>query len=239
MKYWIYIWHFGSCCCQSEPSWKQQHFPIKLLFWWYKPVEKLFFWGLSLGSTESQPGIEWAVYKSLSGRKQFEFSGFSLRNLSFRGRYLCQRRKPLCWTGACTPGSRGHAMVISGVVPPPEAGEGTGTSLQLNKTLQGVTHGEQQPKGTPGQGLGRLGSHTAPSPPVDWLLSTEGLGLGDVCGKPEPHRENLGSCSYPHLHTVQVKIYLHFKKATGLREPTKSSGGHCWSLQDRHSNTSY
>lgn len=28
----------------------------------------------------------------------------------------------------------------------------------------------------------------APTPPVDWLLSTQGLGLGDVCGKPAPHR---------------------------------------------------
>lgn len=85
-------------------------------------------------------------------------------------------------------GAEVMAWSFASAVPPPEADEGTGTSLQLNKTLQGVTFGEQQPKGTPGKGLGRLGSHTAPSPPVDWQLSTEGLGLGDVCGKPEPHR---------------------------------------------------
>lgn len=50
------------------------------------------------------------------------------------------------------------------VVPPPQADEGIGTSLQLNKTLQGATFGEQQPKGTPGKGLGSLGSHTASGP---------------------------------------------------------------------------
>lgn len=66
-----------------------------------------------------------------------------------------------------------------------------GTLCSWTKLCKGVTFGEQQPKGTPGKGLGSLGSHTqplVPFPPVHWLLSTQGLGLEGVCGKAAPYR---------------------------------------------------
>lgn len=78
------------------------------------------------------------------------------------------------------------------VVPPLEADEGTGIPLQLNKTLQGVTFGEQQPKGTPGKGLGSVGSHTASGPLSSCALAAFHQGVGirleGVCGKAAPHR---------------------------------------------------
>lgn len=109
--------------------------------------------------------------------KKIQFSEFSLKNLLFG------EKEDICVTG----GTRFAGLEVmpcsfASVVPPPEAAEGIGTSLQLNKTVQGVTSGEQQPKGTPGRGLGSLGSHTASGPLSSCRLAAfhRGLGIG-VC----------------------------------------------------------
>lgn len=128
------------------------------------------------------------MQKSLSGTKYWISLSFPLKISFLVGKKTFVSEEELTLLDWSSPwGEEAMPWSFASVVPPPEAGEGTGTSA-AEQNPAGCDFWRAAAKGLLAQGWAAL-VHTqplAPFPPGDWLLSTEGLGLEDVCGNQHP-----------------------------------------------------